>query len=147
MHKEIDFENAIEQALITQGGYEKGDATGFDAETALFPAEVVRFVQNTQPKIWERLTNLDASKAESMLLDALTKELAAKGALTVLREGFKCVGKSVKLAYFAPNTSIDSGAAERYATNKLTVIRQVYTKTGAIPDMVLAVNGLPVATL
>ncbi|MEQ3680869.1 type I restriction endonuclease [Alcanivorax sp.] len=147
MHKEIDFENAIEQALITQGGYEKGDAAGFDAETALFPAEVVRFVQNTQPKIWERLNNLDASKAESMLLDALTKELAAKGALTVLREGFKCVGKSVKLAYFAPNTSIDSGSAERYATNKLTVIRQVHTQTGAIPDMVLAVNGLPVATL
>ena len=100
MHKEIDFENAIEQALITQGGYKKGDPTSFDAEIALFPADVVSFVQNTQPKIWERLNNLDASKAESMLLDALTKELAAKGALTVLREGFKCVGKSVKLAYF-----------------------------------------------
>ena len=147
MHKEIDFENAIEQALITQGGYQKGDPTSFDAETALFPADVVSFVQKTQPKIWERLNNLDASKAESMLLDALTKELAAKGALTVLREGFKCVGKSVKLAYFAPNTSIDTGAAERYAANRFTVVRQVHTKTGAIPDMVLAVNGLPVATL
>lgn len=82
-----------------------------------------------------------------MLLDALTKELAAKGALTVLREGFKCAGKSVNLAYFAPNTSIDSSAAERYVTNRLTVVRQVHTKTGAIPDVVLAVNGLPVATL
>ena len=32
MHKEIDFENAIEQALITQGGYQKGDPTSFDAD-------------------------------------------------------------------------------------------------------------------
>ena len=52
MHKEIDFENAIEQALITLGGYQKGDPTSFDAEIALFPADVVSFVQKTQPKIW-----------------------------------------------------------------------------------------------
>ena len=29
----------------------------------------------------------------------------------------------------------------------MTIVRQVNTKSGAIPDVVLAVNGLPVATL
>ncbi|MBK1614532.1 restriction endonuclease subunit R [Rubrivivax gelatinosus] len=147
MHKEIDFENDIEHALVTQGGYEKGDPNAYDTEAALFPAEVVAFVEKTQPKIWTRLTQLDAAKAPAMLLDSLVKELATKGALAILREGFKCVGKTVRLAYFAPNTGLDPASTERYGDNRLTVVRQVNTKSGAIPDVVLAVNGLPVATL
>ena len=81
MHKEIDFENDIEHALVSLGGYEKGDPTTYDPEAALFPPDVVAFVQKTQPKIWARLTGLDAAKAPAMLLDSLVKELAAKGAL------------------------------------------------------------------
>lgn len=147
MHKEIDFENDIEHALISSGGYEKGDPNTYDAEAALFPADVVSFVQKTQPKIWERLIQLDASKASAILLDSLVKELSAKGSLAVLREGFKCVGKTVRLAYFAPNTGLDPSSKERYDASRLTIVRQVNTKSGAIPDVVLAVNGLPVATI
>ena len=147
MHKEIDFENEIEHELIRNGGYEKGDPHAYDAENALFPADVVAFVQHTQPKIWARLTILDAHKAPTMLLDSLAKELAAKGSLAVLREGFKCVGKTVRLAYFSPNTGLDPSATERYADNRLTIVRQVNTKSGAIPDILLVVNGLPVATM
>ena len=146
MHKEIDFENDIERALIS-GGYVQGDPKGYDADTALFPAEILAFVQKTQPKFWTRLSKLDAIKAPSMLLDSLVKELAAKGSLAILREGFKCVGKTVRLAYFAPNTGLDPASTERYLDNRLSVVRQVHTKSGAIPDVVLAVNGLPVATL
>jgi len=147
MHKEIDFENAIEQALTRHGGYEKGDPSTYDAETALFPQDILAFIQTTQPKIWARLTQLDEEKAPAILLDSLAKELAAKGSLAILREGFKCVGKNVRLAYFAPNTGLDPVAAERFESNRLTIARQVKTKSGAIPDIVLAVNGLPIATL
>lgn len=147
MHKEIDFENDIEQALISSGGYAKGDPKTYDPVIALFPAETIAFVRKTQPKIWARLTQLDANKAESLLLDSLVKELAAKGSLAVLREGFKCMGKTVRIAYFAPNTGLDPSATDRYADNRLTITRQVKTKSGAIPDVVLAVNGLPVVTL
>lgn len=101
MHREIDFENDIEHALISSGGYEKGDPNTYDPETALFPGDIVAFVQKTQPKIWTRLIQLDAAKAHAMLLDSLVKELAAKGALAILREGFKCVGKTVRLALAA----------------------------------------------
>ena len=104
MHKEINFENDIEQVLISSGGYAKGDPKSYDPDIALFPAETIAFVQKTQAKIWARLTQLDSSKAEALLLDSLVKELAAKGSLAVLREGFKCVGKTVRIAYFAPNT-------------------------------------------
>ena len=147
MHREIDFECEIEAALTSTGGYEKRDKAAYAAETALFPADVIAFVKKTQPQIWDRITRLDESKAAAMLLDSLEKELAAKGPLAVLRSGFKCVGKTVRLAYFSPNTGLDPSATSRYSENCLTVTRQITTQTGSIPDMVLAVNGLPVATL
>ena len=104
-------------------------------------------MQKTQPQIWSRIVQLDAAKAEAMLLDSLVKELAAKGSLAVLRGGFKCVGKTVRLAYFAPNTGLDPSATSRFGDNILTVTRQAKTLTGAIPDIVLALNGIPLATL
>ncbi|QDO73943.1 hypothetical protein [Aeromonas caviae] len=71
MHKEIDFENDIEHVLIESGGYEKGNPNTYDPDIALFPADIVAFVQKTQPKIWTRLTQLDPAKAPVMLLDSL----------------------------------------------------------------------------
>ena len=77
-----------------------------------------------------------ASNAAAMLIDSLVKELAVKGSLAVLREGFKCVGQTVRLAYFAPNTGLDPASMDRYQDNRLTIVRQVNTKSGAIPDVV-----------
>ena len=91
MHKEIDFENAIEQALISHGGYEKGDPSTYDAESALFPKDILAFIQTTQPKLWARLTQLDEKKAATILLDSLIKELAAKGSLAILPTGYSVV--------------------------------------------------------
>jgi type I restriction enzyme R subunit len=107
MHREIDFENEIEQVLLIAGGYKKREKEAYDPALAFFPADVVAFVQKTQSQIWSRIVQLDAAKAEAMLLDSLVKELASKGSLAVLRGGFKCVGKTVRLAYFAPNTALD----------------------------------------
>lgn len=147
MHREIDFENEIEYALISAGGYAQGDPKGYDPEQALFPAEVVAFVQATQSKFWDRLVSLNKDKAATVLVDSLVKELDSKGMLSVLREGFKCFGKTVRLAYFSPNTGLDPAATARYMDNRLTIVRQVHTKSGAIPDVVLALNGLPVLTM
>lgn len=147
MHKEIDFENDIEIALTSQGGYVKGNPADYDAEHALFPKDMIAFIQQTQPKLWQRVVDLNKDKAEPALINSLCKEIESKGVLTVLREGFKCVGKTIRVAYFAPNTSLDPAAQTLYAANTLSIVRQVNTKSGAIPDIVLAVNGIPVATL
>lgn len=147
MHREIDFENEIEHFLLGEGGYVAGSAADYDADRALFPTAVLDFVQTTQPRFWQRLEGLNKGTAATVLLDSLGKELESKGMLSVLREGFKCFGKTVRMAWFAPNTGMDPAATARYADNRLTLIRQVKTRSGAIPDVVLAINGLPVATL
>ncbi|QOC24084.1 type I restriction endonuclease subunit R [Wenzhouxiangella sp. AB-CW3] len=150
MHQEIYFEQAMEQSLIGQGGYEKGDAAGFDAGHGLFPDEVIAFVQASQPRRWQSLVKLQGEQAGEVLLGALVKELASKHALHVLRHGFKCFGKTFRLAFFAPNTGMNPEAAEAYGHNRLRVTRQVHFSEKHPKkslDMVLSVNGLPVVTL
>ncbi len=147
MHRELNFEDAIEAALITEGGYTKGNPADYDRDRALFPKDILAFVQQTQPKFWERFAQMNQGKAEEILLDSLVKELQSKGMLTILRSGFKCFGKTVRLAYFAPNTGMNPDAFTRYTQNRLTLIRQVNTASGAIPDIILAVNGLPIVSL
>lgn len=149
-HTEERFETAIEASLLADGGYAQGDPKGFDPLFALFPRDVIDFVERTQETRWKSIKDLHGPKAEDALLSALSRELSNKGALHVLRKGFKCYGKTFDIAYFAPNTGMNPEARQRYEQNRLTVTRQVHfseRRPNDSIDMVLAVNGLPVVTL
>lgn len=147
-HRERSFETAIEAALIGAGGWRRGEAA-FDAEAGLFPDEVVAFVAASQPARWARLEAALGADARSTLLRALVKELAAKGALHVLRHGFKGFGRTWRLAYPPPATGLNPEAAADYARNGLFIHRQVHysaKEPARSIDVVLSLNGLPVAT-
>jgi len=45
MHKEINFEDAIEEVLINEGGYTQGNPDDYDRDRALFPKDIIAFVQ------------------------------------------------------------------------------------------------------
>ncbi len=47
------FENAIADVLLTSG-YHRHFSQEFDRENAIFPNEVLAFIQFTQPKVWEK---------------------------------------------------------------------------------------------
>lgn len=150
-HTEHAFETAIEHHLTSAGGYEKGDRETFDPARALFPGDVIAFIQKTQPKEWEYLANLQKEKAEETLLDDLCRALNSdhEGCLSVLRHGFKCFGKLFRLAYFAPASGMNPDTQKLYAANRLTVTRQLRysAKHGNTLDVTLALNGIPVSTL
>lgn len=156
-HTERDFEIAIEFGLIERDRYRKGDPKTFDVATALFPDEVIAFIRDSQPRRWAQLEAMLKERTAATIIDSLVKELESKGALGVLRHGFKCYGKELRLAYFRPNSGMNPDAQARYAANRLTVTRQVEfvsqvlkrpdgEKRKCIIDVVLALNGLPVAT-
>ena len=86
MHSEFYFEQAIERSLTTDGGYVKGDPKDYDQKNALIPKDVIAFVQATQPKIWERLTNFVKDKPEQQLIEDLTSALDSFGSLHVIRK-------------------------------------------------------------
>ena len=150
-HSETDFEHAIEYGLITNDRYRKGDPKAFDPATALFPDEVIAFIRESQSARWDQLEAMLKDRTAATIIDSLTKELGSKGSLGVLRHGFKCYGKTLRLAYFQPNSGLNPESAARYASNRLTMTRQVRFKSeplkrDCVLDVVLSVNGLPVVT-
>ncbi len=147
-HTERAFESEIEAHLLANG-YAKGDATQFDAKTALFPAEVVAFVVTTQPRVSAEIERYYGARAGATLIEDLAKSLATLGMLHVLRSGFNCFGKTVRIAYFAPATAMNPEALKLYAANRLTVTRQLHhsiTRPNDSLDLVLSLNGLPLVT-
>ena len=155
-HTERDFETAIEARLTSSGGYEKRSPNAYNEALALFPDDVSGFLKDSQPAKWEALQALLGPKTAATVLDSLSKELDLKGTLYVLRHGFKCYGKTCRMAYFRPNTTMNPEAAENYARNRLAITRQVaFTSVRKKPDgknrrciidVTLAVNGIPVVT-
>lgn len=155
-HSELAFEIAIEAGLTGAGGYEKRDATTYDETLALFPDDVIGFLQDSQAAKWGQLEALLGDKTRATVLDSLAKELEIKGTLHVLRYGFKCYGKTFRLAHFRPNSGMNPEATADYALNRLTITRQVAFASvmkkadgknrRCIIDVTLSLNGLPVVT-
>ncbi len=155
-HTEEAFEAAIEAGLTRAGGYRKRPASAYDETLALFPDDVAGFLKDSQPAKWRALEALLGPKTAATALDSLSKELKSKGALHVLRHGFKCYGKNLRMAWFRPNTRMNPEAAANYASNRLTITRQVAFTSAmkradgkrrrCVIDVTLAVNGIPVVT-
>jgi type I restriction enzyme R subunit len=105
LHKEISFEDEICQYLAAHGWlYAAGDAAKYDRARALFPDDVLAWVQATQPKAWEPLVANHGSRAGNTLLDRLRGQLDQRGTLDVLRHGVELLGvrQPLKLAEFRP---------------------------------------------
>ena len=157
-HTEADLEGAIEHGLVTRDRYQTRAPAAFDAATALFPEDVVGFIRDSQPARWAQLEAMLKDSTAATVIDSLTKELASKGALGLLRHGFKCYGRELRLAYFQPNSGMNPDSAARHAANRLTITRQLAFASAVLKrpdgaprscviDVVLSVNGLPVVTV
>ena len=142
------FETIVEEVLLQQARWQAGTNAEWDVERALFPARVCAFLEDTQPKMWAEMRALHAAGLESLLINALVKELDLKGTLHILRHGFKFYGKTFRLAYFKPAHGLNYEVLALYANNQLTITRQVLCHPGKhdTVDLLFAVNGLPVAT-
>lgn len=157
-HTEIAFEAAIEHGLLTSDRYQKRAPNAFDPASAIFPEDAIGFVRDSQPTRWAQLESMLKDRTAATVIDSVTKELASKGTLGVLRHGFKCYGKELRLAYFQPNSAMNPESGAQYIANRLTITRQlafasqVLKRPDGMPrkciiDVVLSVNGLPVVTV
>lgn len=150
-YKEIAFEQAIEDSLTNCGGYVCGYKVDYDPKVALFPGDVLEFVKLTQPKEWAYLEAIQKDKAGQTLLEDLCHALNSdkEGCLSVLRHGFKCFGKLFRMAYFEPASTMNPETTRLYESNLLKITRQVkYSPNNSNElDLVISLNGIPVATL
>lgn len=153
LHKEDAFEDDICDHLGAHGWiYAKKAAADYDRERALFPKDVVAWVQETQPTAWEALTQSHGEAgAASTLLDRIRKALDDRGTLDVIRHGVEMVGpkEPIRLSQFKPALGMNPDLQARYAANRLRVVRQVRFSlhNEKSLDLVLFLNGVPVATV
>ncbi len=152
LHKEISFETEICAHLAAHGWiHAEGDAAGCDRARALFPADVLAWVQATQPQAWEILVKNHGTAAAETLLARLRDQLNQRGTLDVLRHGIELLGlkQPLLMAQFKPALAINPDILSRYAANWLRVVRQVkYSLHNEnCIDLVLFLNGIPVATV
>jgi len=146
---ENTFETALVQSLIEQGGYTEGNAPDYSPELGMFKYEVIRFLQESQPKRWEKISAIHGADADNRVIQRLYKELDLRGSLDVLRNGFVDYGVRFQMAFFQPASGLNPDAVDLYNKNNLKVYRQIYysTKNRNSVDVLLSLNGIPVATL
>src|SRR5579884_358069 len=147
-HTEKGFEQAIESHLLSHG-YARGDASRFDPRLALDPHTLVGFLKDTQPKEWAKLSAIYGTEADAKVVQTIARDLDNRGLLDCLRHGVTDRGVKLRLAFFKPASGINPQTLALYGQNVLTVARQVHysEKHGGLSvDLVLGVNGLPVAT-
>ncbi|MBI2573576.1 type I restriction endonuclease subunit R [Candidatus Woesearchaeota archaeon] len=148
-HTEKTLETEIVQHLINHGGYTPSDQKDYDVTKALFPKTVLTFLKTSQPKEWEKLAKIHKDKIEEKLLDRLCKELDQRGMIDVLRHGLTDYGAKFKLAFFKPTHGLNPQTIKEFDFNVLTATRQVHysSKNKNSLDILLSINGLPVATV
>ncbi|MGH2572962.1 MAG: type I restriction endonuclease [Actinomycetota bacterium] len=149
--REIAFEEAIADWLVASGGYTRGVPTNYDPAVALDTAELFTFIGATQAEDWEDLVQRNGGHpdlAQRRFVERLAKQIDERGTIDVLRHGVEDLGVHIRLAYFRPASGLNPDLEAKYDANRLTVIRQLhYAPERAIAlDLVLFVNGLPVAT-
>lgn len=147
--REVEFQNDIVNSLAASG-WLLGTSANYNRELALYPEDVIGYIQDTQPDQWERFTKHYASGTEAAFLKTVASQLDKKGTLWVLRNEVKDRGARLRLCSFKPDHGLNPELSQRYSKNRLRVVPElVYSPNGSQGrlDITLFVNGLPVATM
>ena len=170
---ELPFQNDMISQLLANG-WLLGKAEHYNRELALYPEDVLGFVKDTQDEQWQKFRALYPNDTEQKFLECVAKQLnktdpnaASKemqkcGTLGVLRHELRDRGTRFSLCQFAPEHDLNPNTLARYKQNRLRVVPELVYSPWATEahladtgtqakawriDLVLFVNGIPVATL
>jgi type I restriction enzyme R subunit len=151
LHKERVLQDQLVDQLVAGEGYDlRNSSKEYDRALAMDKAFVLRFVWDTQAEEWSRLSAHYAAAAQDTFFTQLAKALKDRGLLDVLRQGIKVVpGIKFALCYFRPASGLEPKRVAEYQANVFSVMKEVeYSeKHGGRLDVVLFLNGLPIATI
>ena len=147
--KEITFEREIEYSLLDHGGYMKGNPRDYNREFAVDTKQLFRFLRESQPTEWAKLCKKHGDDVETGFLKKLYRDLDTHGMLYVLRHGIVDAPAKFSMCFFKPASGMNQTSQALYEKNILSITRQVHysLKNENSIDVVLFINGLPVATL
>lgn len=145
---EKGLEALIVRSLIAEAGYAAGNPKDYDRDHAVDVNKLLAFLDATQPDVVGTLGIGEAGPKRFQFLSRVQGEVAKRGVIDVLRRGIQHCPASVELFYGTPSPS-NAKAVELFASNLFSVTRQLrFSKdeTKLSLDMVLFINGLPIAT-
>ncbi|WP_314026445.1 DEAD/DEAH box helicase family protein [Olsenella uli] len=121
-------------------GYSDMPGCGVDIKT------LINYIQQTQPKAWERFEKQCASDVEKKFFKVFQDAVARDGIIGVLKHGFKTRGIKFKVISFMPESSLNDTSRENHRKNVCRCIRQFHFAAAGnqTVDMMLDVNGIPV---
>ncbi|EMH4163345.1 type I restriction endonuclease subunit R [Pluralibacter gergoviae] len=171
--KELIFQDEMIAQMIDRG-WIRGKTDSYDRERALYSQDALTFVKTTQPQEWEKFAKIYPGDTERHFLDALVAQLKKAdinatdmlsrtyGTLGVLRHGIKSHNARFSLCQFKPEHNLNPETLARYKQNICRIVPELvysphasnaaFEETGVKAkkwriDLVLFVNGLPIATL
>ena len=151
VHTEKVFEDELCAHLAAHGWSVRThlkDAKTYSRELALFPDDLLSFVQATQPDEWTKFRKWHNGDSEETFVKRVAEQLDRHGTLHLLRHGFKDRDARFTLCQFRPAHKKNPALWAQYEQNRLTVIRQLHFSlhNEKSLDLTLFVNGIPVAT-
>ncbi|ORI18328.1 type I restriction endonuclease subunit R [Rhodococcus sp. 1168] len=160
--REEAFEREIAEYLAANDWEYSETDDGYDAGRAIWPEDVHWWLSETQPDEYAKVVRVGTGAEQAdreALVDSLVSRLdtpmgSGGGTLNVLRRKFshtRGATAHLRMCQFKPATTQNPTTTEHYRKMRLRVVRQVHfsPKRGdnRSIDLVLFVNGLPVATV
>jgi len=148
-------EGAQRDAAVAEGavGYDSGWLLGFphdyDREHAVDLAQLMAFLEATQPERVARLNIGATGTSRDAFLNRVQGQVASRGIVDVLRKGIDHHSEHIDLYYGLPSPG-NTQAAALFAKNRFSITRQLqYSKDGSkrALDMAIFINGMPFATV
>ena len=129
-------------------GFYIGNPKDYNAKYAIDEVRFWHFLQNTQE---EELTKLQRRPDwKQAILDRFDRIAKTHGILHILKKGLKVEDVTLIFLYPQPLASSSEAAKKNFANNEFSVTRQIcYSLANPLEeiDMVIFVNGLPIATM
>ncbi|CDF81904.1 type I restriction-modification system endonuclease [Pseudomonas knackmussii B13] len=152
IHHECELERHIVEQLAA-AGWLVGKSADYDAARALYPEDVLGWLEDSQPQAMAKLQAMNGAGTSQVVLDRLVKQLENKtegGTVNVLRYGFAVAGGgTLAMSQAMPEDERNETVIQRYAANRLRVVPQLRYSLDKADEIDLAffINGIPVATV
>ena len=152
IHHECELERHIVERLAA-AGWLVGKSADYDAARALFPDDVLGWLEESQPQAMAKLQAMNGAGTRHIVLDRLVKQLESKiegGTINVLRYGFSVAGGgTLAMSQGLPEDDRNATVIKRYDANRLRVLPQLRYSLDKADEIDLAffINGIPVATV
>lgn len=144
---ERNYQTFILNYLTAKQGWIARKDKDFDRAVAMDPEMLIAFLRATQEESYAAVAKIYKAKADRVIVDALNTKLIGDGIIPVLKRGFQVDDIPFFVLAPKPEAPYNKKAWNDYNANRFTVAQEVWASDKERIDLVLFINGLPIAAI